>query len=333
MCKDDAADGCRDKYAETLNILISFASGVIQLGAAVGSLFMRPLAERLGRKNTLIFISLFSISGGLIAVSSSFLYSVTALILARFVQGFALGVILGILPIYFAEMVPLHKRPFYSSLLLFSTTSTDILSQGFATEVSKEHWSFALAPPLFTAALLLLTFWKLAVDSPKFLLARGRRSEATAATRALLQSEAVATEFLARLEKELEEEKAQATISDWERTKELFKFPHLRRPFLLLLVSAFALMGTGISYTMAFSSEMLRDAGLKDAVNGFVVGIGVWSFLLTFVGVACLQSPIISLKTQFLSFLVVCFFSNVALAIAFAVRVPISVSSPLNWDD
>lgn len=82
-----------------------FISGL--LGLTVGALLFGPLADRLGRKNILIFsISLF----GLMSLLSAFSPSLTVLIVARFLTGIGLGGALPTAITLTSEFLPVRRR-------------------------------------------------------------------------------------------------------------------------------------------------------------------------------------------------------------------------------
>ncbi|MBR1617710.1 MFS transporter, partial [bacterium] len=103
--------------------LTSFLSGLlvasVSLGAVFGAFVNGFLADKIGRKNTLILISIvFLIASIFCAVSKN----PTELIIARFMLGIGVGVVSFICPLYISEISPKEKRG--SSVCLFQLAIT-----------------------------------------------------------------------------------------------------------------------------------------------------------------------------------------------------------------
>lgn len=94
-------------------------AGSNPVGAFVACLFSGVLSERLGRKFSLQFASVFWIVGSLIAI---FVQNIYMIIGARLLKGICIGVCSAVLPVYITELFPSNKKGVATSTLqLFLT--------------------------------------------------------------------------------------------------------------------------------------------------------------------------------------------------------------------
>lgn len=151
---------------------------VILIGGFAGSLCCQYLIRPLGQKKTLMIIALIFIIGSLSAAFSHHFY---LLVIARFIVGLAVGMATVSGPMYVAETSPVKYRGFFVGSVQLAITIGIFLAYainyGFS---SSQNWSimFALAA---IPALLLLLVAMFQVESPVWLLQKGRKKEALAA--------------------------------------------------------------------------------------------------------------------------------------------------------
>jgi len=88
------------------------AASIILLGALLGASLGGSLANRLGRIGAQKGAALFFIVG---AVSIFFSKNLDTFLLGRFIQGFGVGVVSMVAPMYLAEIAPSRRRGFYVS--------------------------------------------------------------------------------------------------------------------------------------------------------------------------------------------------------------------------
>jgi MFS transporter, SP family, sugar:H+ symporter len=157
------------------------------LGSAVGAWYAGPLADRHGRVRTmLVAAAVLAIS----ALGSGLVFGVWDLILWRFLGGVGVGVASVIAPAYIAEVAPAHVRGRLGSMQqlaivlgIFFALLSDAWLAGLAGGAAQPLWGgidawrwmflVAVVPALVYGALV----WGLP-ESPRYLVARGRREEA-----------------------------------------------------------------------------------------------------------------------------------------------------------
>jgi MFS family permease len=138
-----------------------------------------PLADKIGRKLTLLIASLISIVGGALTAGS---VHIAMLIVVRILQGSGLGALATLTPIYLSEASTPAKRGMLTGLHGFFLVSGYNVSAwvGFGCFFSDNltfGWrgplAFTCVPPL---VLLIGCFW--IPESPRWLLTKGRSEEA-----------------------------------------------------------------------------------------------------------------------------------------------------------
>ena len=164
-----------------------FAVASVLLGCAVGAFVAGTVADRHGRRPTMLLNAvLFLVS----AVATGLAGSAGFFIASRLAGGVAIGAASVLAPMYIAEVAPSHLRGRLASLqqmaivlgLFGAFLSNDVIAQvaggagaTFWLGVPAWRWMFwmeAVPAVAFLAGVLLIP------ESPRFLVAQGRRDEA-----------------------------------------------------------------------------------------------------------------------------------------------------------
>ena len=150
------------------------------VGQLFGALFFGWFAERFGRLKSLLgSIAIFGVFSLVCAVSWNFV----SLLAFRIVQGFGLGGEVPVAATYIGELAPARARGRFVLLfeLVFPTgiLAASLLGVWLVPNFGWQSIFFAGAFP----ALLVLALQRLLPESPRWLAAKGRRTEAEAAIR------------------------------------------------------------------------------------------------------------------------------------------------------
>jgi SP family sugar:H+ symporter-like MFS transporter len=164
-----------------------FAVASVLLGCAVGAFVAGTVADRYGRRPTMLLNAVLFLLG---AIATGFAGSAGVFIAARLVGGLAIGAASVLAPMYISEVAPSHLRGRLGSLqqmaivlgLFGAFLSNDILVRlgggaGATLWLGAPAWRWmfwmeAVPSIAFLAGVLLIP------ESPRFLVAHGRRNDA-----------------------------------------------------------------------------------------------------------------------------------------------------------
>ena len=186
----DLKKGCTPENALTtlrVPIVLNLA------GYVVGTLVLSPIADRVGRRNMLLFTMLIT---GLGALWNALAGDYTQFVIARIVTGVGIGADLAIVNTYIGEVAPRRGRAKFTSMIFFMSSLGAFLGVwvGLVLTTEAAPWpnglSWAQASSTFTngwrwtyaiGALLALVAIVLRVElpeSPRWLIGRGRLDDA-----------------------------------------------------------------------------------------------------------------------------------------------------------
>jgi sugar porter (SP) family MFS transporter len=98
------------------SFLVGLSVSIIGLGAIIGNLMAGPIADKFGRKKSLIFAAFLY---ALCAIGAAIAHDIVLFIIARAIGGIAIGVSILVIPMYIAEIAPSEKRGFLVSFNQF----------------------------------------------------------------------------------------------------------------------------------------------------------------------------------------------------------------------
>ena len=149
----------------------------VLIGVMIGALVGGTIADRIGRRKTLVWGAILFIVGSILAPLSPNVY---VLFVARALLGVAVGFTSVTAPVYVSELAPPQSRGMLIGLYQFALTSgialADLVGYWFA---GSQGWRWMFAFGLIPAVLFL--FMVLTVpESPRWLFAQNRLAEAEA---------------------------------------------------------------------------------------------------------------------------------------------------------
>ena len=226
-------------------------------GAMAGNVCAGPLADRLGRRTVLqLTAAVFFASSLLAAAAHTFL----VLILARVLGGLAVGAAILVVPLYVTEIAPADRRGLLVAthqLMIVLGISASFLSNDLLLSIGARGWAAMLgveAIPALVFFALLLTV----PESPRWLLARGRRHQALEAMRAV-HADAAAGEL---------EKIGPATLETHSGSWRTLLGTRLRVAMVFAAGLAFFQQITGINAVLYYLPTILAQAG-GDLANAF----------------------------------------------------------------
>lgn len=147
----------------------------VLIGVMIGALIGGTVADRVGRRKTLIWGAILFIAGSILAPLSPNVY---VLFVARTLLGIAVGFTSVTAPVYVSELAPPQSRGMLIGLYQFALTSgialADLVGYWFAASHGwRWMFAFGLIPALFFLFMVLTV-----PESPRWLFAQNRVAEA-----------------------------------------------------------------------------------------------------------------------------------------------------------
>ena len=255
------------------------AMGSALYGTVLGSLFGGWPADRLGRKNTLLFIGVLYVVS---AIGCGFANGVGIFIAARIVGGIGIGISTVVAPLYISEIAPPKYRGRLAGMFQFNIVFGIVvayLSNAVIARVGGENaWRWMLGIAALPAVVYAVMCFGLP-ESPRWLLSRrGDRAGGLAVLR-LIEPELPQ----AQLEAHADELMAAARVEQASASK--FWTWRLRVPIFLAILVAFFNQLSGINAILYFAPRIFEMTGLgTKAALLQSVGIGITNLIFTFVG-------------------------------------------------
>jgi sugar porter (SP) family MFS transporter len=249
----------------------AIVSGLL-LGAMIGALIAGTLADRIGRKPTIIFAAATFIAGILLAI---FAPTIWTLIAGRFVIGLGVGATSDTVPLYIGEVAPPEARGRLVSMNQLMITTGILVAYLIDYALSSTgSWQAMLAIGIVPATLLGIGMMFM-FESPRWLLTRNRRDEATQVLRKIGQEDLLQTELA-------DASPAQPLKRDWRQ----LLAPNLRRVMLIGIGLAVLQQVTGINTVIYYAPTILKQAGLG-SMNSILasVPVGVINVVVTVISI------------------------------------------------
>ena len=169
-----ALDGIKKDF-HVSTFLLEVITSWVTLGAMGGALVAGALADRLGRRITILLASALFTVGALVEALAPGSY---VLVVGRLVVGFGVGVASVAAPLYAAEMAPARLRGRFVSLYQLAITIGIFVA--YLVDYILSHgsgWRAMLGVSAVPAVLLVVAVWPLP-DSPRWYMKAGRRRDA-----------------------------------------------------------------------------------------------------------------------------------------------------------
>ena len=249
--------------------------GMALWGTVLGAIFGGIPTNKIGRKNTLLWIGiLFFIS----ALGSAFANDPYVFAAFRFIGGLGVGASTIAAPAYISEIAPAKDRgrlvAFYQFNIVLGILMA-FLSNYLLNDVGENSWRWMMgvqAIPSIIYVLLIISIPK----SPRWLLSKFKNEEA----RKVLQIMGQEADY-ENMKREIEIDNNNATLAD----DNIF-LKKYRTPLVLAFLMAFFNQLSGINAFLYYSSRIFQEAGLGESTALLSsIGIGVVNLIFTLLGV------------------------------------------------
>jgi sugar porter (SP) family MFS transporter len=252
----------------------------VTLGALFGALLAGVLADRLGRRITLILAGVVFVVG---ALTQSLAGDTPILVAGRLIIGLGVGVASVAAPLYAAEMAPAEHRGRYVSMYQLAITIGIFLAYiADAALSSSGDWRLMLGIAAIPGVALAVTMWTMP-DTPRWLMKVRRREDAKRALVKMRGDEVDPDAYLDGIEADLAEEAADR--ASW---GEIFG-PRIRPALYVGLGLAIFQQITGINAVIYYANEIFDRAGFttaKEQADATLFAVGAVNVLATFIAVA-----------------------------------------------
>lgn len=253
-------------------------AALLTVGCLVGALFTGSFTEKYGRKNVMIFTAVVYIIS---AFGCAFSASATMLTILRVLSGLAVGATSVVAPMYISEIAPAHNRGRLVSFNQFAITIGIVLAyifDYFLIGFGENSWRYMLAVPgvfgVFFLFFLIVKF----PESPRWLLAHGKKDEAIKMLTSI-GGESLVQEELPEMESTLLAEQKKEKMS----VGELFRGKTGKIVLIGTIIAALQQI-TGINAVIMFAPDIFQAAGSvkSDSVMQAMI-VGLVNFLMTIV--------------------------------------------------
>ena len=248
--------------------------GMALWGTVVGAFFGGIPTNKIGRKNTLIWIGvLYTVS----AIGSGLANDAWTFAIFRFIGGLGVGASTIAAPAYISEIAPAKDRGKLVGLYQFNIVFGILiafLSNYLLNNVGENAWRWMIGIEAFPAAIYTL-FALTIPKSPRWLLTKFRNSEAIA--------------VLQKINPDQDPEKLMLEIKvEMENTvpNENIFLKKYRFPLILAFLIAFFNQLSGINALLYYAPRIFEEAGLGESTALLSsIGIGVTNMLFTLLGI------------------------------------------------
>jgi SP family galactose:H+ symporter-like MFS transporter len=255
--------------------VIEWIVSAMMLGAAIGAAGAGWLSAALGRKRSLILSAMLFVAGSLLC---GLAWSPASLIGARLALGLAIGMAAFTAPLYLAEVAPEQTRG--AMISTYQLMITIGIFVAFLSDLALSYsgaWRWMLGIIAIPGALFLLGVLVLP-ESPRWLMLRGRRDEATDVLSRLRGDAAVVSREVAEIEAQLK-----SPQHGWQLFRHNRNF---RRSVGLGILLQVMQQLTGINVIMYYAPRIFASVGFGTSAQMWTTAIvGLTNMLATFIAI------------------------------------------------
>ncbi|ASK31458.1 arabinose-proton symporter [Chryseobacterium sp. T16E-39] len=276
------AIGFMRTYYHLSDLMTGWVASCALLGCILGVMYSGKLSDRIGRKKVLMLSGLlFTIS----SVGTSFAPNLWIFVVFRIIGGMGIGVASMLSPMYISEMAPAAIRGRLISIFQLGIVSGILVIyfvNAYIAGIHDESWNISTGwrwmfgsgvTPSVIFILLLLTV----PESPRWLVGQKRETEALAILNTINGS-IIAQQELNSIQESLKNEKPFSLTA--------LKEPKLKRALGIGILLATFSQITGINAIMYYAPEIFKSTGVgSDSAFMQTVLVGIINVAFTFVAI------------------------------------------------
>lgn len=246
--------------------VVESVTAAIVIGEIIGALTGGWIANRIGRKKSMIFVA---IGYAAFCLLSAMAWSPEALWVARILLGFTIGVSLVAVPVFVAESVPARVRG--ATLVAYQVSTVIGVILGFLiaaalSDVNNQYnWRIMLGVAALPA-LILLPFLLRLPETARWFMLKGRREEA-AKSLALTDPDG-------DINAELDEMAAAISEESGGAIQEMLRKPYLRATIFVIGLGFFIQI-TGINATITYGPKIFKAMGIESDSQTLLLNVGI----------------------------------------------------------
>jgi SP family arabinose:H+ symporter-like MFS transporter len=254
----------------------SVVMGMALWGTVVGAIFGGIPTNKIGRKNTLLWIGAFFLVSAIGSALSNDPFTFAAF---RFLGGLGVGASTIAAPAYVSEIAPASKRGRLVALYQFNIVLgilVAFISNYFLKDIGENAWRWMLGIQAVPAAIYILLMFTVP-KSPRWLLSKFRNDEAR--------------KVLAIVDPSANMESMMLEIQQaGDKSHENIFMKKYRFPLILAFLIAFFNQFSGINAFLYYAPRIFEEAGLgQNTALLSSIGIGVANLVFTLLGVALID--------------------------------------------
>ncbi|EZA57781.1 hypothetical protein DMN91_003141 [Ooceraea biroi] len=233
----------------------SWVSSLLALGAMFSAVPSGPMADKLGRKKSLLLLTVpFLLSWAIIVVASS-LWLINV---ARFIVGIGVGTACVLVPTYISEIAEISTRGMLGALFQLALTIGILLA--FILGSVMNYTAFTLICALVVVGFLAAFVWM--PESPVWLVNQKRKPEATLAMTVLRGGAYDPSEELEEMQREAEQ-----AASRKSSVFDLIRTPAARKALLASLGGMLFQQLSGINAVIFYTVTIFEASGSSIPAN------------------------------------------------------------------
>ena len=248
---------------------------VVLIGAMAGAMAGGAIADRIGRRATLVWAGIVFIVGSVLAPLSP---NVATLIIARTIIGIGIGFTSVTAPVYVSELAPPQSRGMLIGLYQFALTIgialADLVGYWLATQQAwRMMFGIAAVPTVFFLAVILTV-----PESPRWLFAHRRQQDAESVLRSYTDALG-AQRFLEDIREGLKVPMEQRWSALWT--------PAVRGAVFIAVGLTVLQQATGINTIIYYGPQIFELAGIATHSNAILATllVAVVNVVATVVGI------------------------------------------------
>lgn len=247
-------------------------------GTVIGAIFGSIPTNKLGRKNTLIWIGVFYLVS---AIGSAFVNDPYTFAFFRFLGGLGVGASTIAAPAYVSEIAPAKNRGKLVALYQFNIVLGILiafLSNYLFSSIENNAWRWMIGIEALPALIYMLLAFTLP-KSPRWLLSKERDKEAKTVLQ-LINPKGNVDELISEIKDDEKENPSRENIF----------IKKYRFPLILAFFIAFFNQFSGINAFLYYAPRIFEEAGLGASTALLSsIGIGITNLIFTLIGVAMID--------------------------------------------